>query len=94
MGRVKDYYWDIISSPEWLERNLRYSNGEETMAARTTSYLKRHRPICAVLQEIGNIATNDGRQDIMTLVEEAISYAKRMDAKLVEIRNKENEKEE
>ena len=70
---------------------MRYSNGEETMAARTTSYMARHRPICAVLEEIGNIATSDGRQDIVVLVEEAIQYAKRMDAKLVEIRNKENE---
>jgi hypothetical protein len=53
--------------------------------------MTQHRPICAVLEEIGNIATSDGRHDILELVEEAIQYAKRMDAKLVEIRNKENE---
>lgn len=90
MGRVKDYYWDIISSPEWLERNLRYSNGEETMAARTTSYLKRHRPICAVLEEMREYAENAKLTGLLTLIEEAITYAKRMDAKLVEIREKEN----
>ncbi len=69
--------------------------------ARTKSYMARHRPICAVLEEISNIATsahglsgeypNAELKQIMTLTEEAITYAKRMDAKLVEIRNKENE---
>ena len=60
------------------------------MAARTTSYLKRHRPICAVLEEMREYAKNAKLTDLLTLIEEAITYAKRMDAKLVEIREKEN----
>lgn len=59
------------------------------MAARTTSYMARHRPICAVLEEIKEKAAQGS--DVSDLCDEAISYAKRMDAKLVEIRNKENE---
>lgn len=69
--------------------------------ARTESFMKRHRTICAVLEEIGNIATSatglsgeypDAElKQITKLVEEAITYAKRMDAKLVEIRTKESE---
>lgn len=66
---------------------------------RTESYMKRHRPICAVLEEISNIATSATGNEyptvelerIIELVEEAITYAKRMDAKLVEIRTKESE---
>jgi hypothetical protein len=90
MGRVKDYYWDIITSPDWLERHMPYSDGEESMA-RTVSYMARHRPICAVLEEIREIANEQQDNYLVQLADEAISYAKRMDAKLVEIRNQESE---
>lgn len=59
--------------------------------ARTKSYMARHRPICAVLQELRDRLENLTDDHSITLVDEAILYAKRMDAKLVEIRNKENE---
>ncbi len=91
MSKVKDYYWDIITSPDWLERHTPYSEPEETMAARTTSYMTRHRPICAVLEEIRTIANEQQDNYLVQLADEAISYAKRMDAKLVEIRNQESE---
>jgi len=84
MSRVKDYYWDIITSPDWLERQTPYSEPEETMAARTTSYMTRHRPICAVLEEIRTIANEQQDNYLVQLADEAITYAKRMDAKLVE----------
>jgi hypothetical protein len=53
--------------------------------------MTRHRPICAVLEEISNAATSSGDTNIVKLCDEAITYAKRMDAKLVEIRAKEQE---
>lgn len=48
------------------------------------SYLSRHRPICAVIQEIRELA--EKRQDTatITLCDEAVDYARRMSARLVE----------
>jgi hypothetical protein len=107
MGRVKDYYWDIITSPDWLERQtlspqdisdcceaeerIPYHELEAATMPRTESYMSRHRPICAVLEEIRTIANEQQDNYLVQLADEAISYAKRMDAKLVEIRNQESE---
>jgi hypothetical protein len=51
------------------------------------SYLERHRPICTVLQDIRELA--EERKDVKTieLCDEAIGYARRMSAKLVEYKN-------
>lgn len=48
------------------------------------SYLKKHRPICSVLEEIKQVAEADGNQYIMQLADEATAYAKSMSAKLAE----------
>ena len=61
---------------------------------RTTSFMARHRTICAVLEEIKQLSVKHDRDNfpmILVLIDEAITYAKRMDAKLVEIRTKESE---
>jgi len=48
------------------------------------SFLTQHRPICAVLAEIQELAIK--RNDVLTvaLAQEAIIYAQRMSAKLTE----------
>lgn len=51
------------------------------------SFLKRHRTICAVLQEIQNLAEERGDMKTITLCIEATDYAKRMSAKLVEYKH-------
>lgn len=54
------------------------------------SYLSKHRPICAVLAEIREITTYKenvhpaARDKIVSLVDEAITYARSMSNKLVE----------
>lgn len=48
------------------------------------SYLAKHRPICAVLQLIRDIAEERGDEVTVELCDEAITYARRMSAKLVE----------
>lgn len=53
------------------------------------SYLSRHRPICAVLQEMRERTTDPV---MLRLIDEAHDYAKRMSARLVEYKQeKENE---
>lgn len=54
------------------------------------SYLSRHRPICAVLQEIRELTKDP---EIIKLIDEAISYAQSMSAKLVEYRIKEEKQD-
>ena len=58
------------------------------------SYLKRHRPICTVLQEIQDEAQQtdslESRNRIIMLCREATTYAQRMSAKLTEYKDKEN----
>ena len=49
-----------------------------------SSYLSKHRPICAVLAEMQGIAEKNGDGDMLKLIEEAITYAQRMSAKLAE----------
>lgn len=60
------------------------------------SFLKRHRTICMVLEEIRGyrnyIKTEDERIRLGELVDEAKDYAQRMSAKLVEYKNKEKER--
>jgi len=74
------------------EERIPYYELEAAAMARTVSYMSRHRPICAVLEEIRSIAKElDHDYGIAALADEAITYAKRMDAKLVEIRNRESE---
>lgn len=53
------------------------------------SFLSRHRTICEVLTEIGELAKNDGRHDIIELTEEALTYARAMSAKLTKYKYKE-----
>lgn len=48
------------------------------------SYLSRHRPLCDVLQEIQDAAVVRGDIKTIKLCDEAIDYARRMSAKLVE----------
>lgn len=59
------------------------------------SFMTRHRTICAVLTEIGEIAAEidsaSTSAQLIDLVNEALDYARRMDAKLVEIRTKEQQ---
>lgn len=45
------------------------------------SYLARHRPICAALQEVRDTTTD---QSIIPIIDEAIGYARRMSARLTE----------
>lgn len=51
------------------------------------SYLSRHRPICAVLQEISELA--QARDDVETIVlcNEAVDYAQRMSKRLQELKS-------
>jgi hypothetical protein len=52
------------------------------------SFLARHRTICEVLTEIKSIAEYHGIEyNIIPLCDEAIDYAQRMSAKLVEYSN-------
>lgn len=46
------------------------------------SYLARHRPICAVLEEIRIDALARGDTHTVALCDEAITYARRMSVKL------------
>lgn len=48
------------------------------------SYLHRHRPICAVLQEIREAAAARTDYATVALCDEAITYARSMSAKLTE----------
>ena len=48
------------------------------------SYLKYHRPICAVLQEIRTLAEQRHDTHTMRLCDEAREYAERMSARLVQ----------
>lgn len=51
------------------------------------SYLHRHRPICAVLQEIREIALYHRDDRTIILCDEAITYARSMSAKLTEYKS-------
>ena len=55
------------------------------------SYMKRHRTICSVLEDISNAATSRGDTATVQLCEEAFTYARSMDKKLTEIRYKESQ---
>lgn len=57
----------------------------------TGSYLARHRPICAVIEDIRQLA--QARGDILTekLCDEATQYAQSMSKKLVEYKEKQND---
>lgn len=50
------------------------------------SYLSRHRPICAVLQEIKDTTLN---RRVLELADEAIDYAQRMSNRLMEYKRME-----
>lgn len=55
--------------------------------------MKRHRTICAALQEIREIAVRLGSEEgdnIIVLIDEARTYAESMSAKLVEYKAKES----
>lgn len=52
------------------------------------SYLSRHRPICAVLDEIKRTTTD---HKIIPLVDEAIEYARKMSNRLMEYKQKEQQ---
>lgn len=52
------------------------------------SYLKRHRPICTVLQLIKEAALSKNDTEIAALADEAIDYAQRMSKRLMEYKNK------
>lgn len=53
------------------------------------TFLTRHRTICAVIQEIRQMAEHNGDVYMIKLCDEAREYAQSMSAKLVEYRNKE-----
>lgn len=55
------------------------------------SYLSRHRPICAVLQEIRDRAVRNNDTTTVKLCDEAIDYARRMSARLMEYKRAEAE---
>lgn len=59
------------------------------------SFLKRHRTICNVLEEIRSVKGTDPNHytRINMLVDEAKSYAESMSAKLVEYKRKEKERD-
>jgi len=55
------------------------------------SFLSRHRTICDVLEEIRSIAERGGsNSEIVSLCNEASTYAKRMSAKLAEYKEQFN----
>lgn len=51
------------------------------------TYLTRHRPICAVIQEIRELAAQNNDEYMMKLCDEARDYAQRMSVKLTEYKN-------
>ena len=53
------------------------------------SYLKRHRPICDVLNEIKELAIRWDNKRLEVLCDEAITYAQSMSAKLAEYKARE-----
>lgn len=50
------------------------------------TYLSRHRPICAVLAEMKERTDDEG---MLKLINEALDYAQRMSARLIEYKRKE-----
>lgn len=51
------------------------------------TYLHRHRPICAVIAEIRELAVIRNDEYTVTLCDEARDYAQRMSVKLTEYKN-------
>ena len=51
------------------------------------SFLARHRTICAVLEEIKQMAADGNTNGMEQLCDEAITYAQRMSAKLMEYKH-------
>lgn len=60
---------------------IAYATTEDGM-----SYLSRHRPICAVLQEIREVTQDE---KVIKLVDEAVDYARRMSDRLMEYKRAE-----
>ncbi len=57
------------------------------------SFLKRHRTICEVLEEIRGMATFDNTNGLEELVDEAKDYAEAMSNKLAWYKEQQNERE-
>lgn len=58
-----------------------------TCECNAMTFLHTHRPICAVLAEIREIALLNNDEYTVTLCDEAIKYAQRMSVKLTEYKN-------